>query len=53
MIAASQSDALKPGGGTVKGNLPDVEPDPLRLHFDMRVRMVFRGAEVASTEGAT
>jgi uncharacterized protein len=40
------------GGGTVKGNLLDVEPDPSRLRFDMRVRMVFRGAEVASTEGA-
>ena len=40
------------GGGTVKGNLLDVEPDPSRLRFDMRVRMVFRGAEVASAEGA-
>jgi len=40
------------GGGTVKGNLLDVEPDPSRLRFAMRVRMVFRGADVASTEGA-
>lgn len=40
------------GGGTVKGNLIGVEPDPSRLLFDMPVRMVFRGAEVANAEGA-
>lgn len=40
------------GGGTVKGNLIDVEPDPARLSFDMPVRMVFRGAEIASAEGS-
>jgi uncharacterized OB-fold protein len=39
------------GGGTVKGNLLDVEPDPKRLSFGMPVRMVFRGAEIASAEG--
>jgi uncharacterized OB-fold protein len=39
------------GGGTVKGNLLDVEPDPKRLRFGMPVRMVFRGAEVACAEG--
>jgi uncharacterized OB-fold protein len=39
------------GGGTVKGNLLDVEPDPKQLRFGMPVRMVFRGAEVASAEG--
>jgi uncharacterized OB-fold protein len=40
------------GGGTVKGNLLDIEPDPSRLSFGMPVRMVFRPAEVASAEGA-
>jgi uncharacterized OB-fold protein len=40
------------GGGTVKGNLLDVEPDPARLRFDMPVRMVFRGADVVSADGA-
>jgi uncharacterized protein len=39
------------GGGTVKGNLLEVEPDPQRLSFGMPVRMVFRGAEIASAEG--
>ena len=40
------------GGGTVKGNLLEIEPDPARLKFDMPVRMVFRDAELASAEGA-
>lgn len=40
------------GGGTVKGNLVDIEPDPSLLQFGMRVRMVFRGAETANAEGA-
>jgi uncharacterized OB-fold protein len=40
------------GGGTVKGNLVDVDPDPARLRFDMPVRLVFRNAELASAEGA-
>src|ERR1700688_4966965 len=39
------------GGGTVKGNLLDVEPDPKQVCFGMPVRMVFRGAELASAEG--
>jgi uncharacterized protein len=39
------------GGGTVKGNLLEVDPDPKQLRFGMPVRMVFRGAEVASAEG--
>jgi uncharacterized OB-fold protein len=39
-------------GGTVKGNLIDIEPDPARLHFGMPVRMVFRGAELANADGA-
>jgi uncharacterized OB-fold protein len=40
------------GGGTVKGNLLDVEPDPARLPFGLPVKMVFRGAEIANAEGA-
>jgi len=40
------------GGGTVKGNLLDIEPDPARLKFGMPVQMVFRPAEVASSESA-
>jgi uncharacterized OB-fold protein len=40
------------GGGTVKGNLLDIEPDPARLSFGMPVRLVFRPAELASSEGA-
>lgn len=39
------------GGGTVKGNLLDLQPDPKQVRFGMPVRMVFRGAEVASAEG--
>jgi uncharacterized protein len=40
------------GGGTVKGNLLDIAPDPKQLKFDMRVRMVFRGADLAIGDGA-
>lgn len=40
------------GGGTVKGNLLDIEPDPARLTFGMPVRMVFRPADVANGEGS-
>jgi len=32
------------GGGTVKGNLIDVEADPANLEFDMPVEVVFRDA---------
>lgn len=39
-------------GGTVKGNLLDVEANPGQLQFGMPVRMVFRGAELANAEGA-
>jgi uncharacterized protein len=39
-------------GGTVKGNLIDIEPDPAKLKFGMPVRMVFRGAELANADGA-
>jgi uncharacterized OB-fold protein len=40
------------GGGTVKGNLLEVEPDPRHLRFDMPVRMVFRETQIACAEGA-
>lgn len=32
------------GGGTVKGNLINVEPDPAKIHFDMPVDVVFDDA---------
>jgi uncharacterized protein len=32
------------GGGTVKGNLVDIEPDPSKLRFDMPVEVVYRDA---------
>lgn len=39
------------GGGTVKGNLLDVEPDPEKIKFDMPVKVVFRDAERKDKEG--
>lgn len=39
------------GGGTVKGNLLDIDPTPEAIHFDMPVEMVFRGAELANAAG--
>jgi uncharacterized OB-fold protein len=38
------------GGGTIKGNLIDADID--RLFFDMPVKVVFRGAEIANPAGA-
>jgi hypothetical protein len=32
------------GGGTVKGNLINVEPDPAKIQFDMPVDVVFDDA---------
>lgn len=32
------------GGGTVKGNLVDVEPDPAKIAFGMPVEVVYRDA---------
>ncbi len=32
------------GGGTLKGNLMDIEADPEKIQFDMPVRVVFRDA---------
>lgn len=40
------------GGGVVKGNLLEVEPDAADLRFDLPVEVVFRGAEVANPAGA-
>jgi uncharacterized OB-fold protein len=39
------------GGGTVKGNLLDVEPSPTAVTFGMPVRMVFREADTAVSGG--
>lgn len=39
------------GGGTVKGNLIDVEPTPEAIKFGMPVKVVFRGAEIATAAG--
>lgn len=40
------------GGGTVKGNLLDVEPSVEAIQFDMPVEVVFRDAGQATSEGA-
>jgi len=32
------------GGGTIKGNLINIEPDPANLEFDMPVEVVFDDA---------
>lgn len=40
------------GGGTVKGNLLEVMPDPQQVHFDMPVRMIFQDARIANLEAA-
>lgn len=32
------------GGGTVKGNLINVEPDPAKIHFGMAVDVVYKDA---------
>lgn len=39
------------GGGTVRGNLLDIEPDPAAIEFDMAVRVVFRSAAEAVEGG--
>jgi uncharacterized OB-fold protein len=39
------------GGGTVKGNLIEVEPDPKKLKFDMPVKVVYRDAGRKDKEG--
>lgn len=32
------------GGGTIKGNLIDVDPDPAKIKFDMPVQVVYKDA---------
>jgi hypothetical protein len=39
------------GGGTVKGNLIDVEPVPEKLPFDLPVQVVYRKAPRRDKEG--
>jgi hypothetical protein len=39
-------------GGTIKGNLVEIEPSPEKLAYGMPVRVVFRGAECALGEEA-
>lgn len=39
------------GGGTVKGNLLEVDPKPGSVAFGMPVKMVFREADTAVTGG--
>jgi uncharacterized OB-fold protein len=39
------------GGGTLKGNLIGVEPDPKKLPFDMPVKVVYRDAGRKDKEG--
>lgn len=39
------------GGGTVRGNLLDVAPDPQVVKFGMPVRVVFRSAATAVENG--
>jgi uncharacterized protein len=41
------------GGGTVRGNLVDVEADPAAVKFDMPVKMVFRDTGLTDDSGAT
>ena len=40
------------GGGTVRGNLLEVEPDPAGIEFGMPVKVVFRSAAEAVEGGA-
>lgn len=39
------------GGGTVKGNLINVEPDPAKLKFDMPIEVIFKDAGRKDREG--
>jgi uncharacterized OB-fold protein len=41
------------GGGTVKGNLLEVEPDPKKIKFDMPVKVVYRDAGRKDKEGTS
>ena len=39
------------GGGTLKGNLINIEPDPKKLKFDMPVEIVIKDAGRKDREG--
>jgi uncharacterized protein len=39
------------GGGTVRGNLVDIEPDPANIRFDMPVEVVYRDAGRTDKDG--
>jgi len=39
------------GGGTVKGNLLEIEPDPAKIKFDMPVKVIYRDAGRKDKEG--
>ena len=41
------------GGGTVKGNLIDMDPDPAKVAFDMPVKIVYRPLEQKDAAGNT
>lgn len=40
------------GGGTIRGNLLEIDPDPARIEFGMPVKVVFRSADTAVENGA-
>lgn len=39
------------GGGTIKGNLVDMPPDPAGIAFDMPVRVVYRPIKQSDAQG--
>lgn len=41
------------GGGTVKGNLINIDPDPAQLKFDMPVEVVYKDAGRKDQDGNT
>jgi uncharacterized OB-fold protein len=40
------------GGGTVKANLLNVQPDSTNIQFGMPIKVVFQGADIVSADGA-
>lgn len=38
-------------GGTIKGNLVDIAPEPYAIHFDMRVNVIFTEANARDRDG--
>ena len=39
------------GGGSIRGNLVDIEPDPANIRFDMPIKTVFRTVEQTDEQG--